>query len=77
MIEAGITKRDGFGRFLAALGGVFRRKSGAASEALRGKQHEPQTEAEEALYLAMGYAQPDGEGVRVVNEKIQEAFAEA
>ena len=77
MIEAEIKMKDGFGRFMATLGRVFSRKSDAANRDLKGKSHEPQSEAEEALYLAMGYAQPDGEGVRIVNDKIREALAEA
>jgi hypothetical protein len=77
MIDAEINMKDGFGRFMATLGRVFRLKSAAASRELKGKPHEPQSEAEEALYLAMGYAQPDGEGVRIVNDKIREALAEA
>lgn len=76
MIEVGINKRDGFGAFLGAIGRVFRRKGEEASREVREIQ-EPQSEAEEALFLAMGYAEPDGDGVQVVERKIEEALKEA
>ena len=75
MIEAEIRKRGRFTEFLDGLRTVFRRKGAeAAAEIGEMERPEPRDEAEEALYLAMGWAEPEGDdALKVMRGKLKEA----
>ncbi len=62
MIGISVRVKEGLGSWLGGLGRVFSAKGReAAAEIGRKERPEPRTEAEEALWQAMGWDEPDGE----------------
>jgi len=56
-----ITVRETFGKWLQGLDGLFRRKGEEAGREISSKERpEPRGDAEEALWQAMGWNEPQG-----------------
>lgn len=67
MIGISVKVKDGLGRWLGGLGRVFSAKGReAALEIGRKERPEPRTEAEKALWQAMGWDEPEDESAAEV-----------
>jgi hypothetical protein len=59
MVGLKITVRDSFGKWLQGLESLFRRKGAEAGREISSKERpEPRGDAEEALWQAMGWNEP-------------------
>ena len=78
MIGMEINLRETFGRWMDGLGAVFGRKGVAASHEISLKPRPaPRDGAEEALWQAMGWTEPQGEdALKVAARAAGEAIAE-
>ena len=78
MIGVAIKVKEGFGRFLGGLGKRLLQAGREAGEEISTiERPAPRDEAEEALWQAMGWADPEGEDSgKVVGRKWQEVISE-
>ena len=79
MVELEIKTSTGLTRFFAGVGRMFRRKAEEAGQEVSEQERpEVRNEAEEALHMAMGWNDPDGEDAsEVLQRKMSEAIKEA
>jgi hypothetical protein len=76
MVGLKVTLKDSCGKWLGGLGGIFRRKGAEAGSEISSKERpEPRGEAEEALWQAMGWNEPQGGSG--AHEVVSRAAAEA
>ena len=62
MIALKVTVKDSFGKWLGGLSGMFQRKGEAAGREISAEARPaPRDEAEEALWQAMGWNEPESE----------------
>jgi hypothetical protein len=76
MMDLRIKLRDGFSRWLGGVGRALRMKSAEATdEAGAIARPTPRDEAEEALWQAMGWTEPEGEDVAALaRRKVKGVF---
>jgi len=61
MVGLKVTVKDSFGKWLGGLESLFRRKGAEAGREISSKERpEPRGDAEEALWQAMGWNEPQG-----------------
>jgi hypothetical protein len=78
MIELRVKLKDSFGKWLGGIESVFRRKGRDAGREISAEARpEPRGEAEEALWQAMGWSEPEGrDALAVARRAAGEALLE-